>query len=383
MPLCTNRPQPEPVSGRHDGMSQAKMTVSTSSLKWLVTIFFLFSLIVLLPEQPRPESPSVRRNPFLKTEHTLILVGDIMLSRGVDFSMKRRGYLYPFKNVAWITNSAEITFGNLESPLSSRGERGDQTYSFRANPESVKGLVYAGFKVLNLANNHSYDYGKKAFEQTLEVLNKNNIKVIGAGKNVTEARKPATFDLGDLKIAFLGYDLSPGAFPAGQDHRGVAKARHAWIIKDLEKVKESADFIVVSFHWGIEYRDFPTEYQKSLAHMAIDCGADIVVGHHPHTFQGIEIYRGKLIAYSLGNFVFDQRDLRNNQSILLRVTFNRERLLRAEIIPIELVTFPRSPIIAEGEMAKEMLDRLRIDSSIFGTKFTYHNRKGLLQINEF
>ena len=113
--------------------------------------------------------------------------------------------------------------------------------------------------------------------------------------------------------------------------------------------------------------------------MAIDCGADIVVGHHPHTFQGIEIYKGKLIAYSLGNFVFDQRDLENNQSILLRVTFNRERLLRAEIIPIELVTFPRSPKIAEGEMAGEILDRLRIDSSIFGTEFELRGGRGVIK----
>jgi len=294
-----------------------------------------------------------------------------MLSRGVDISMRSKGYLYPFKNIAEITNSAEVTFGNLESPLSTRGARGDQLYSFRGDPESVKGLVYAGFKVLNLANNHSYDYGKKAFEETLEILKKNKIQTIGAGKNLEEARRPAIFDLGDLKVAFLGYDLSPGAVGARENSPGVAKARHAWIIKDLEKAKEKADFVVVSFHWGIEYQDFPTEYQKSLAHMAIDCGADIVVGHHPHTFQGIELYKGKLIAYSLGNFVFDQKDLKNNQSILLKVTFNRERLRRIEIIPIELVTFPRSPKIAEGEMAQEILDRLYFDSSIFGTEFEH------------
>jgi poly-gamma-glutamate capsule biosynthesis protein CapA/YwtB (metallophosphatase superfamily) len=116
--------------------------------------------------------------------------------------------------------------------------------------------------------------------------------------------------------------------------------------------------------------------------MAVDCGADIVAGHHPHTFQGIELYHGKLIAYSLGNFVFDQRDLRNNQSILLRVTFNRKRLLRAEIIPIELVTFPRSPKVAEGEMAQEILDRLRIDSSVFGTEFESLEGRGCLKIDD-
>ena len=350
------------------------------SSKRLFLLFLLFNFIS--PFLWKSEAPLLQENPFLVREHDLILVGDIMLSRGVDVAMRTKGYLYPFKNIAEITNLAEVTFGNLESPLSSRGKRGDRIYSFRGDPESVKGLVYAGFKVLNLANNHSYDYGKKAFEQTLEVLNENNIKAIGAGKNITEARMPAIFDLGDLKIAFLGYDLSPGAFPAGQDHPGVAKARHAWIIKDLEKAKEKADFVVVSFHWGIEYQDFPTEYQKSLAQMAIDCGADIVVGHHPHTFQGIELYKGKLIAYSLGNFVFDQKDLKNNQSILLKVTFNREKLQRIEIIPIELVTFPRSPKVAEGKMAQEILDRLRIDSSVFGMEFESVDGWANLKIND-
>ncbi len=296
--------------------------------------------------------------------------------------MRNRGYLYPFKNIAEITNSSEITFGNLESPLASTGERGDQIYSFRGNPESVKGLVYAGFKVLNLANNHSYDYGKKAFQETLEILKKNKIQVIGAGENLTEARKPAIFDLCDLKIAFLGYDLSPGAVGARENSPGVAKAMHAWIIKDLEKIRGSVELVVVSFHWGIEYRDFPTEYQKSLAYMAIDYGADMVVGHHPHTFQGVEIYKGKLIAYSLGNFVFDQRDLKNNQSIILRVILDREKLLRVEVIPIELVTFPRSPKTAEGEMAREILDRMRIDSSIFGTEFEFSNERGHLKIHD-
>ncbi|HVP37418.1 MAG TPA: CapA family protein [Terriglobales bacterium] len=340
-----------------------------------------FFILLVLPFLVFPLT-SKSENPFLSREHTMILVGDIMLSRGVDITMRNKGYLYPFKNLAEITNSADVTFGNLESPLSTRGMKGDQIYAFRGNPQAVKGLVYAGFKVLNLANNHSYDYGRKAFEETLEILKKNKIQTIGAGKNLAEARRPAIFDLGDLRIAFLGYDLSPGAFPAGQDHPGVAKGMHTWIIQDIEKLKESADLVIVSFHWGIEYRDFPTEYQKSLAHMAIDCGADIIVGHHPHTFQGIEIYKGKLIAYSLGNFIFDQKDLKNNQSIILKVTFNDEKLMRVEIIPIEMVTFPRSPKIAEGEMAQEILDRLRIDSSIFGTEFEFLDGKSYLKIND-
>jgi len=305
-----------------------------------------------------------------------------MLSRGVDSWMRKEGYLYPFKNIVEITSSAEIAFGNFESPLSTRGRKGDKVYSFRGNPESVKGLIYAGFKVLNLANNHSCDYGKEAFEETLELLRRNNIQTIGAGENLQEAKKPAIFDFDDLEVALLGYNVSPGAFYAKDDRFGVAKAKSAWIMEDIEKVKKEVDLVIVSFHWGIEYEDFPTEYQKSLAHMAVDCGADIVVGHHTHTFQGIELYRGKLIAYSLGNFVFDQKDIKNNQSFILKVNCKGKRLLKAEIIPIELVTFPCSPQKAEGEMAQEIVDRLAFDSFIFGTELKFLNGKGFIRFTE-
>ncbi|MFH0930417.1 MAG: CapA family protein, partial [Candidatus Zixiibacteriota bacterium] len=213
-------------------------------------IFFSLLLFSLLSYQ---EGFHTQENIFLPREHNLILVGDIMLSRGVDLCMKKEGYLYPFKNMAKMTNSADITFGNLESPLSKRGMKGDQIYAFRGNPESVKGLIYAGFDVLNLANNHSYDYGRKAFEETLKLLKQNNFQTIGAGENIREARKPAIFDLGDLKVAFIGYDLSPGAVYAGENSPGVSKIKSSWIMEDMEKMKRDADLIVVSFHWGIEY----------------------------------------------------------------------------------------------------------------------------------
>jgi poly-gamma-glutamate capsule biosynthesis protein CapA/YwtB (metallophosphatase superfamily) len=358
------------------------MTFSARPYERTFSLLFLLLSFFLSCDNHRTEESISPADDFLVKEHSLIFVGDIMLSRGVDFWMRREGYLYPFENIAEITNSAEIVFGNLESPLSTKGEKGENFYSFRANPESVKGLIYAGFDVLNLANNHSCDYGKEAFEETIELLNQNNIKTIGAGKNLQEARRPAIFDLGDLKIAFLGYNVSPGAFYAKDNRFGVTKAESAWIIKDIEKMRNKADLIIVSYHWGIEYEDFPTEYQKSLAHMTIDCGGDIVIGHHTHTFQGIEIYKGKLIVYSLGNFIFDQRDVKNNQSFILKVIFKGKRPLQAEIIPIELLTYPCSPKIAEGKMAQEILERLYFDSSIFGTKFRFFDGRGYLKIDD-
>lgn len=355
------------------------------SVKPYKTIFFLSSLLIfsfISCDNHKKEESNLVADVFLAREHNLIFVGDIMLSRGVDSWMRRRGYLYPFENIAGITASAEIVFGNLESPLSTKGEKGENFYSFRGNPKAVKGLVYAGFDVLNLANNHIFDYGKEAFEETVELLRKNNIQTIGAGKDLQEARRPAIFNLGDLSIAFLGYNVSPGAIYAKDNRFGVSKAESAWLIEDIEKVKKRADLVIVSFHWGIEYEDFPTEYQKSLAHMAVDCGADMVVGHHTHTFQGIEIYKSNLIAYSLGNFIFDQRDVKNNQSFILKVIFKGKKLLSAEIIPIELLAYPCSPKIAESKMAQEIVERLYFDSSIFGTEIAFSNGRRFIGFTE-
>ncbi|MDH4221928.1 MAG: CapA family protein [candidate division Zixibacteria bacterium] len=345
---------------------------------FLLILIFFFSLSC--NNLQKNESPSFADD-FLAREHSIIFVGDIMLSRGVDSWMKKEGYLYPFKNIAQITNSAEITFGNLESPLSFKGKKAGNFYSFRGNPLSIKGLIYSGFDLLNLANNHIFDYAKEAFEETIELLRKYDIQTIGAGKNLLEARRPAIYNLGDSKIAFLGYVASKGAFYARDNREGVARAESAWIIEDIEKVKKDVDLVIISFHWGIEYEDYPTEYQKSLARMAVDCGADMVIGHHTHTFQGIEIYKGKLIAYSLGNFIFDQRDLKNNQSFVLKVNLKGKKLLQTEIIPIELITYPCSPRIAEGKMAQEILERLYFDSSIFGTEFDFFSGRGLLKID--
>lgn len=243
-----------------------------------------------------------------RKEYELVLVGDVMLSRGVGHQInKNNDAHFPFLKIAKFLNSADLVFGNLESPVSSRGEDLGSTYSFRAEPKVVEGLKYAGFDVVSLANNHILDWGGVALQDTVNLLRGSNIVSVGAGKDYLEANKPAVLRLGNTKIAFLAYtDLYPKSLRAGEDYSGVSDF-------DLEKVKmavaearEAVDLAVISWHWGEEYQTHSNLHQQEIAHALIDAGADLVVGHHPHVPQEIERYKEGWIAYSLGNFVFDQ-----------------------------------------------------------------------------
>ncbi len=245
---------------------------------------------------------------FLEEEHTLIFTGDIMLDRGVKYMVEKYGedYSFPFLKIKDFME-ADIIFGNLESVISDKGEKMGSIYSFRAKPESLEGLSYAGFNILSLANNHAFDYGRDAFEDTMKRLKEAGIAYTGGGFNKKEAHSPSIINLGkdNLRIGFLGYTefLSSYAF-AKEDMSGITNFNN--LKEDIERAKEKTDILIISFHYGDEYQKEPNEKQKELSRSAIDFGADLVIGHHPHVIQPVEKYNDKYIFYSLGNFVFDQ-----------------------------------------------------------------------------
>ena len=239
-------------------------------------------------------------------EFSVLFVGDIMLSRDVGKVMfSREDYKYPFLYVADVLSGADIAFGNLEGPISSRGSNVGSIYSFRADPRSVEGLTHSGFDVLSLANNHIFDWGRDALDDTVSLLFANGITPVGAGRSYEEANTAVVKSLGTNTIGFLSYTtLYPDSLKAREDRSGVS---------DLESAGEAVrllsgivDIVVVSIHWGEEYETESNKPQQDLAHKLIDAGADIVVGHHPHVRQEIERYNDGWIIYSLGNFVFDQ-----------------------------------------------------------------------------
>lgn len=245
---------------------------------------------------------------FKSRDSTMLFVGDIMLSRSVGALMEKVGdYNLPFVKIADIVRNADLAFANLEDPVSLRGVRVGSKYSFRADPKVLQGLQHAGFDVVNIANNHIWDYGREAFLDTLKYIKDSGIDYIGGGYNFNEAHGGIIRDINGTKVAFLGYtDLISPQISATEKSAGVSFLNLDQMINDIKKVKSKSDIVVVSFHWGEEYQTKHNLKQEQIAKAAIDAGASLIVGHHPHVVQEVEQYKNGWIAYSLGNFVFDQ-----------------------------------------------------------------------------
>lgn len=238
----------------------------------------------------------------------LLFVGDIMLSRGVADQINRnQSNSFPFENVYDFLKKADLTFGNLESPISDQGTDLGHLYSFRAPLKSIEGLAKAGFDVLSLANNHSYDWGPEALKDTISRLRAQKISTVGAGQNSQEAYQPKIIDIKGQKIAFLAAtDIPPKEAEARSNRAGVAWMKPNIISQQIQKIKSQVDFIVVSMHSGSEYQKHPNADQRKFARQIIDAGANLVISHHPHVIQEYEKYKNGYIFYSLGNFIFDQ-----------------------------------------------------------------------------
>ena len=194
---------------------------------------------------------------------------------------------YFLKNVRSIFEEDDLTIVNMEGTLTEETTRVEKQFAFKGDPDYVKILTSSSVEAANVANNHSHDYGEKSFQDTVNILETNGIRTFGYD-NV------AIMEIKGIRVGMFGiYELD--------DHL----ERIPQVKKDIAKLKEQqADIIVAVFHWSNELVTVPDENQVTLAHLAIDEGADVVVGHHPHVVQGIEKYKGKIIAYSLGNFCF-------------------------------------------------------------------------------
>ena len=254
-------------------------------------------------------SLSAVTNPIPQKEIKLVFVGDVMLSRGIGKIMKdRNDYGFPFASTTDLIRSADIAFANLESPISVRGIRSGSIYSFRADPKAVAGLTHAGFDIVSFANNHVWDYGKTAFEDTLSHLESAGIKVVVGGEDYDLAHEAKIIQVRNTTFAFLAYtNLLPKSLGSLNSTPSVARYDDDHVlIADVLRAKEKADIVIVSFHWGDEYQTSHNDEQERVAKLVIDSGASLVVGHHPHVIQEVEQYKDGYIFYSLGNFVFDQ-----------------------------------------------------------------------------
>ena len=260
---------------------------------------------------------------------TIAITGDIMLGRSVNDQLLATHDRYPFNDTADYLRGFDITVGNLECVVSTLGRPEPKQFTFEANPAGFSRLVAAGFDIVSLANNHSGDYGKNAFMDMLQHLPSYGITPLGGGANLTEAHRPVIRTLRSTTVAFLAYCvIGPENFQATTTTPGHAWLDPAMMRADIANVRHHADYVIVFTHWGIEYQPVESGDQQAMAHLAIDAGADLVVGAHPHVIQPYEIYRGKPIVYSLGNFVFDMmysEDVRHGN--VLALTLQGSRLL--------------------------------------------------------
>lgn len=293
-------------------------------------------------------------------EVRLAAVGDIMLGRQIGRVMRKKGDRYPFEQVNTALKGYDIVFGNLESGFAKEASTPffpDKPYNFAARPAAASALREAGFTVLSLANNHMLDYGSGEPGLTRELLRREGIRAFGAGEGIETARMPAVVSVRGVRVGFLGYGVAHSPLVYARKNRpGIMPIRKTSIQEDIRALRKAVDVLVVSYHWGVEYERHPTEAQRDLAHQTIDWGADIVLGHHPHVMQGIEIYKGKPIAYSLGNFVFDQKGRGTDDSFILICTFSRESMNSVEIIPVTRSYVPR---LAEGKEKERVFSELR------------------------
>ena len=263
----------------------------------------------------------------------LVAVGDIRLDGPVGLVAALGGFGAPTAKIREALR-ADILFGNLETPITTRGLKHFKKYNFRAPPKSLAILREAGFSIVNLANNHVWDYGERGLLDTLAALRETDLPHVGAGKDLEEAQRPVILERSGVRVGWLGFTSTfPSEAWARANKPGVAFADFGRFPEVVRRAKDRCDVLVVSFHGGDELAPEPNAVQRDFAHAAVDAGADLVIGHHPHVLQPIEEYKGRFILYSLGNFLFVGRAAR--WSALARVRLSRDGIESIEFEPLD------------------------------------------------
>ena len=307
-----------------------------------------------------------------------------MLGGTAEEIMQRHDYNYPFNRTKQIFQDADIVIGNLEGPLTNTESRHpEKEYLFKSPPDLVApALKKAGFNLMNLANNHILDYGVKGMNDTTSALHNQGIAYVGTGKNLSEARNGRIMQTPYGNVGFLSYSLTfPEAFWATDNQPGTAFGHEEQITEDITRLEQRTDSIVVSFHWGREKQQQLRPYQPKLAHAAIDAGADIVLGHHPHILQAIEHYKDGIILYSLGNYAFGSYSQDAQTSVIAKLYIHNGKFHNAELTPINVLNTEVlfQPIPLKNKAASKVIKHLNQLSAISNTQLELINHKGYLQ----
>jgi poly-gamma-glutamate capsule biosynthesis protein CapA/YwtB (metallophosphatase superfamily) len=283
---------------------------------------------------------------------TIVATGDVLVARQVNIHVQEsQDPNWPFEKTAPLLRDADIAFINLETPLISNCPLKNSGFQFCGEASNVQGLLYAGIDVVNIANNHASNYGREGVLETHAVLGSNGLLVSGINGPVYTTIRGITF-------AFVGYNEV-------NTQLGIAHVVPELIASEVAQAKNTADIVVVQFHWGVEYTHQPTRHQRELAHLAIDNGADLIIGNHPHWWQAVELYKEKMITYSHGNFVFDQMwSQETREGVVGRYTFYNNRLITAEFIPIIIYDYGQPQIAVDPVKRDTILSSMLHESRL-------------------
>lgn len=303
---------------------------------------------------------------------TIIAVGDLLFDLSPRTLIAKQGGAAPLAKVADLLKDADVTIGNLEGPLSTKGTKvagKPDNLIFEAPPQAVESLTTAGVDIVALANNHAMDYGAPAMQETLEVLARAGVAYAGGGMNKADAWKPAIVEREGKKVAFLSFTQRiPSYFLPTATSAGVASGKDMRAVTAaIRAAKQQADYVIVSFHWGVEQAYEVNSQQVRDGRASIDAGADMVLSHHPHVLQAVEFYKGKLIAYSLGNFIFPYKTVEGRKSIILKASLGPHGIADVTAVPVYLGDYGR-PVVQTGASAAGILGKLKTISAPRGTK---------------
>lgn len=294
---------------------------------------------------------------------SLKAIGDIIIGRSVYTKIRQYDALHPFAQFATSLAGADLTVADLENAFSDRhAVIANDGMTFVSPASAAAGLAQSGIDVVNLANNHSYNGGAEGLLDTMQTLDRLGVKYTGAGPTSSAARQPVIVTVKQTRVAILGYSSITGSTAASSDTPGMNYVGMApWgvlndteltaMTNDIHEAKSKADVVLVYYHWGTEYTHDANADQREVAHRAIDAGADVILGTHPHWVQGVEWYNNRLITYNLGNFIFDQEwSAQTKQGALLNLVFDGSRLTTATFEPYTIADYhqpaPATPAAA-------------------------------------
>ncbi|GIO37206.1 hypothetical protein J41TS12_20670 [Paenibacillus antibioticophila] len=296
-----------------------------------------------LSEENRQEDDALEENPGLESgtseqERVVIsFAGDTLFSGKVENRLKQAGYDYPYKHVRDLFLQDDLTVLNLETPVTEGGTpEEEKTYVFKSSPEALPEMVRAGVEAVNLANNHILDQGVEGLLDTLGHLSEAGVLHVGAGKNSKEAFAPVYVERNGIRIALCGFSrvIPRKEWAAGKGPGVAATYDSTQAVKTVQEARNQADLVLVVVHWGKERTVELEKHQTELAHAYIDAGADLVIGGHPHVLQGLESYKGKWIAYSIGNFIFTKsKDPNTWETAVFQATCSKAGDCELKLVP--------------------------------------------------